>query len=47
MLSLDTKNTEKIRKQKEEDDEFQRKWEKALGLKQYEKNSVFGRHNFK
>ena len=34
---------EKIRKQKEEDDEFQRKWEKALGLKQYEKNNIKNR----
>lgn len=33
-------NEGKIRKQKEEDDEFQKNWEKALGFKKNEQNSV-------
>ena len=32
---------EKIRKQKEEDDEFQRNWEKALNFKNYEQKNFF------
>ena len=31
---------EKIRKQKEENDEFQKNWEKALGLKQNDQNEI-------